>query len=169
MFRDNKRYDLARVGRYILNKRLGMNVSLNKRVLDLDTLVEVIKNLLKVKNGERELDDIDHLSNRRVKLVGELVQHEVRIGLLRVERAVTERFALIAGMKEVSIQHLINARVFSSQIHDFFGRSPFCQFIDQVNPLAEITHKRRLSALGPGGLSRERAGFEARDGHPHHY
>ncbi|MBN2120083.1 MAG: DNA-directed RNA polymerase subunit beta [Candidatus Omnitrophica bacterium] len=169
MFLNNKRYDLAKVGRFVINRKLKMDFPLTKRSLDKDTVISVIKHLIRVKQGEIPLDDIDHLSNRRVKLVGELVQHEVRIGLLRVERAVTERFALISGMKEISIQHLINARVFSSQIHDFFGRSPLCQFMDQVNPLAEITHKRRLSALGPGGLSRERAGFEVRDVHPSHY
>jgi len=169
MFLDSKRYDLAKVGRFVINRKLKMEFSLNKRALDKDTVINIVKQLVRVKQGEVPLDDIDHLSNRRVKLVGELVQHEVRIGLLRVERAAMERFALISGMKEVSIQHLINARVFTSQIHDFFARSPLCQFMDQVNPLAEITHKRRLSALGPGGLSRERAGFEVRDVHPSHY
>ncbi len=169
MFLDNRRYDLAKVGRFVINRKLGVETSLSKRTLDKDTVLNIIKHLIKAKQGEISLDDIDHLSNRRVKLVGELVQHEVRIGLLRVERVATERFALLSGMKEVSIQHLINAKVFSSQINDFFGRSPLCQFMDQVNPLAEITHKRRLSALGPGGLSRERAGFEVRDVHPSHY
>ncbi len=168
MFLDPKRYDLARVGRYLLNKKLNMNVSLNKRVLDLDTIVEIIKNLLKVKNGERETDDIDHLANRRVKLIGELLQHQVRIGLLRVERTFIERCSLVSG-DNFSIQHLINSRAFSTQIHDFFARSPLSQFMDQTNPLAEMTHKRRLSAMGPGGLSRERAGFEVRDVHPSHY
>lgn len=169
MFLDYKRYDLAKVGRFVMNRKLKMDLALTKRTLDKDTVLNIIKQLIRVKQGEVSLDDIDHLSNRRVKLVGELVQHEVRIGLLRVERAAAERFILLSGMKEVSIQHLINARVFSSQIHDFFARSPLCQFMDQVNPLAEITHKRRLSALGPGGLSRERAGFEVRDVHPSHY
>lgn len=169
MFLDNRRYDLAKVGRFVINRKLGMDVNLKKRILDKDTVLNIVKHLVKAKEGNIPLDDIDHLSNRRVKLVGELVQHEVRIGLLRAERVITERFALLSGMKEVSIQHLINAKVFSSQINDFFGRSPLCQFMDQVNPVAEITHKRRLSALGPGGLSRERAGFEVRDVHPSHY
>ncbi|HEC69102.1 MAG TPA: DNA-directed RNA polymerase subunit beta [Candidatus Omnitrophica bacterium] len=169
MFQDNRRYDLAKVGRFVLNRKLKMDYSLNRRTLDKETVVNIVKHLIKVKQGELPLDDIDHLSNRRVKLVGELVQHEVRVGLLRVERLIMERFAFLSSMKEISIQHLINARVFSSQIHDFFARSPLCQFMDQVNPLAEITHKRRLSALGPGGLSRERAGFEVRDVHPSHY
>jgi len=168
MFGDYKRYDLARVGRYILNKKLSINVSLNKRVLDLETLGEIIKNLLKVKKGEKEIDDIDHLSNRRIKLIGELLQHQVRIGLLKVERTFLERCSLIST-NDFSIQHIINSRVFSSQINDFFARNPLSQFMDQTNPLAEITHKRRLSAMGPGGLSRERAGFEVRDVHPSHY
>ncbi len=168
MFRDNRRYDLARVGRYMLNKKLSLNIPLNKRVLDLDTIVAVIKSLLKVKNGERDIDDIDHLSNRRVKLIGELLQHQVRVGLLRVERTFLERCSLISN-NDFSIQHLINSRAFSSQINDFFARSPLSQFMDQTNPLAEVTHKRRLSAMGPGGLSRERAGFEVRDVHPSHY
>lgn len=169
MFLDNRRYDLGKVGRYVLNRKLGMDFPLSKRVLDCETVTRIVKYLIRVKAGEIPLDDIDHLSNRRVKLVGELVEHEVRIGLLRVERVVLERFALLSSMKEVSIQHVINPRVFSAQIHDFFARSPLSQFMDQVNPLAEITHKRRLSALGPGGLSRERAGFEVRDVHPTHY
>ncbi len=169
MFQDNRRYDLGKVGRFVINRKLKMDYPLNKRVLDKETIVNIVKYLIRVKQGEASLDDIDHLSNRRVKLVGELVQHEVRVGLLRVERLIMERFALLSAMKDISIQHLINAKAFSSQIHDFFARSPLCQFMDQVNPLAEITHKRRLSALGPGGLSRERAGFEVRDVHPSHY
>lgn len=168
MFFDARRYDLGRVGRYLLNKKVGMDLSLNKRVLDLETIIEIIKNLLKVKMGQRNIDDIDHLSNRRVKLVGELLQHQVRVGLLRVERTFLERYSLIST-EDFAIQHLINSRAFSAQIQDFFGRSPLSQFLDQTNPLAEITHKRRLSAMGPGGLSRERAGFEVRDVHPTHY
>lgn len=168
MFCDKKRYDLGRVGRYMFNKKLDMKVSLSKRVLELDTIIEAIKYLLKVKNGECELDDIDHLSNRRIKLIGELLQHQVRVGLLKIERTFLERCSLIAN-DDFSIQHLINSRAFSSQINDFFQRSPLSQFMDQTNPLAEITHKRRLSAMGPGGLSRERAGFEVRDVHPTHY
>jgi len=169
MFMDQKRYDLARVGRYIINRKLGQDVSLAKRQIDLSTIVEIVKHLVKIKNGESKIDDIDHLSNRRVKLVGELMQHQVRVGLLRVERTILERFSFISTTKDFSIQHLINSRAFSSQIHDFFARSPLSQFMDQTNPLSEMTHKRRLSALGPGGLSRERAGFEVRDVHPSHY
>ena len=168
MFLDARRYDLGRVGRYLLNKKLGMELPLSKRIIDLDTLVAIVKNLLKVKAGERPTDDIDHLANRRIKLIGELLQHQVRVGLLRVERTFLDRYPLIAS-SDFSIQHLINSRAFSAQIQDFFARSPLSQFMDQTNPLAEITHKRRLSAMGPGGLSRERAGFEVRDVHPTHY
>jgi len=168
MFLDSRRYDLGRVGRYLMNKKLDMNNSLNKRVLDLPTIVEIMKALLEVKAGKKDLDDIDHLANRRVKLIGELLQHQVRIGLLRVERTFMERYSLISS-HDFSIQHLINSRAFSTQIQDFFARSPLSQFMDQTNPLAEVTHKRRLSAMGPGGLSRERAGFEVRDVHPTHY
>ncbi|MCF7908785.1 MAG: DNA-directed RNA polymerase subunit beta [Candidatus Omnitrophica bacterium] len=168
MFLDGRRYDLGKVGRYLMNKKLKMDISLSKRTLDLPTIVEIIKSLLAVKAGKRETDDIDHLSNRRVKLIGELLQHQVRVGLLRVERTFMERYSLIAS-NDFSIQHLINSRAFSTQIQDFFARSPLSQFMDQTNPLAEITHKRRLSAMGPGGLSRERAGFEVRDVHPTHY
>jgi DNA-directed RNA polymerase subunit beta len=168
MFLDPRRYDLGKVGRYLVNKKLNLDLNLNKRVVDLQTVIEIIKMLLNVKAGKREIDDIDHLSNRRVKLIGELLQHQVRVGLLRVERTFMERYSLISS-SDFSIQHLINSRAFSTQIQDFFARSPLSQFMDQTNPLAEITHKRRLSAMGPGGLSRERAGFEVRDVHPTHY
>ena len=168
MFLDARRYDLGKVGRYLLNKKLKMEVSLSKRTIDLSTIVEIVKALLEVKAGKRETDDIDHLSNRRVKLIGELLQHQVRVGLLRVERTFLDRYSLISS-SDFSIQHLINSRAFSTQVQDFFARSPLSQFMDQTNPLAEITHKRRLSAMGPGGLSRERAGFEVRDVHPTHY
>ena len=168
MFLDGRRYDLGKVGRYLLNKKLKMDVSLSKRTIDLQTIVEIIKALLEVKAGKRDIDDIDHLSNRRVKLIGELLQHQVRVGLLRVERTFLDRYSLISS-SDFSIQHLINSRAFSTQVQDFFARSPLSQFMDQTNPLAEITHKRRLSAMGPGGLSRERAGFEVRDVHPTHY
>ncbi len=168
MFLDGRRYDLGKVGRYLINKKLNMEFALSKRTLDLTTVIEIIKTLLHIKAGKRDIDDIDHLANRRVKLIGELLQHQVRIGLLRVERTFMERYSLISS-NDFSIQHLINSRAFSTQIQDFFGRSPLSQFMDQTNPLAEITHKRRLSAMGPGGLSRERAGFEVRDVHPTHY
>ncbi|MFH1518996.1 MAG: DNA-directed RNA polymerase subunit beta [Candidatus Omnitrophota bacterium] len=168
MFLDPRRYDSGKVGRYLLNKKLGMEFSLSKRTIDLATVIEIIKTLLMVKAGKRDIDDIDHLANRRVKLIGELLQHQVRVGLLRVERTFLDRYSLISS-SEFAIQHLINSRAFSTQIQDFFARSPLSQFMDQTNPLAEITHKRRLSAMGPGGLSRERAGFEVRDVHPTHY
>jgi len=169
LFLDNKRYDLEKAGRFILNRKLGLNVSLTKRTLDKETVVEVIKYLINLKLGKGAVDDIDHLGNRRVKTVGELVQNQVRIGLARLERLVRERFAILGDIENLSVHHLINSKLLSSQIRDFFGRSQLSQFMDQVNPLSELTHKRRLSALGPGGLSRERAGFEVRDIHSSHY
>ena len=169
MFFNNKFYDLEKVGRYLINKRLGIDVSLNKRTLDLDTLIEIIKYLLKVKSGEKNIDDIDHLGNKRVKLIDDLLQNQIRAALLRIERVFIERSPLISSSNDFSIQHLINSKAFSALIQDFFARSQLSQFMDQTNPLAEITHKRRLSAMGPGGLSRERAGFEVRDVHPTHY
>ena len=169
LFFDRKRYDLSRVGRHMLNRKLGMDFSLEKRVLDAETVVEVMRYLIKLKEVEGTTDDIDHLGNRRVKTVGELVQNQVRIGLARLERSIRERLVMLSNSENLTIHHLINSRIFSNQVHDFFARSQLSQFMDQVNPLAELTHKRRLSALGPGGLSRERAGFEVRDIHPSHY
>ncbi|MBU4478830.1 MAG: DNA-directed RNA polymerase subunit beta [Candidatus Omnitrophica bacterium] len=165
---DNRRYDLGRVGRFVLNRKLNMNASLDNRVLDKDTIISAIKYLLKLKSGEGEVDDIDHLGNRRVRTVGELVQNQFRIGLARMERSVRERMG-IYEMDTVMPHNLINSKLVSSVIKDFFGRSQLSQFMDQTNPLSELTHKRRLSALGPGGLSRERAGFEVRDVHYSHY
>ena len=169
LFFDPRRYDLSRAGRFILNRKLGLNVSLDKRVLDAETVIKVMEYLLKLKEGSGTIDDIDHLGNRRVKTVGELVQNQVRIGLTRMERSIRERLAVMSEFSTLSLHHLINSKLLSNQIKDFFGRSQLSQFMDQVNPLAEMTHKRRLSALGPGGLSRERAGFEVRDIHPSHY
>ena len=169
LFFDPKRYDLSRAGRFILNRKLGMGVSLEKRIIDAEMVIKVIKYLVGLKKGEGEIDDIDHLGNRRVKSVGELIQNQARIGLARLERSIRERLAILSDADAVMIYHLINSKLFSSQIRDFFARSQLSQFMDQVNPLAELTHKRRLSALGPGGLSRERAGFEVRDIHPSHY
>ncbi|MFA5038896.1 MAG: DNA-directed RNA polymerase subunit beta [Candidatus Omnitrophota bacterium] len=169
LFFDPKRYDIARAGRFILNRKLHMEVSLEKRILDAETVIKVIQYLVGLKKGEGEIDDIDHLGNRRVKTVGELVQNQARIGLARLERSIRERLAILTDADAVMIYHLINSKLFSSQIRDFFARSQLSQFMDQVNPLAELTHKRRLSALGPGGLSRERAGFEVRDIHQSHY
>ncbi|MGE5197262.1 MAG: DNA-directed RNA polymerase subunit beta [Deltaproteobacteria bacterium] len=169
LFFDPGRYDLERVGRFMLNRKLGMDVSLEKRILDSATVIKVIEYLIKLKIGEGKIDDIDHLGNRRVKTVGELVQNQVRIGLARVERSIIERLSILGDFENLSVHYLINSKLLSNQIRDFFARSQLSQFMDQVNPLAEMTHKRRLSALGPGGLSRERAGFEVRDIHPSHY
>lgn len=169
LFFDPARYDLERVGRFMLNRKLDMDVSLDKRILDSDTVVKVIEYLIRLKAGEGKIDDIDHLGNRRVKTVGELVQNQIRIGMSRVERSIRERLSILGDFDNLSVHYLINSKLLSNQIRDFFGRSQLSQFMDQVNPLAELTHKRRLSALGPGGLSRERAGFEVRDIHPSHY
>jgi DNA-directed RNA polymerase subunit beta len=169
LFFDPARYDLERVGRFIMNRKLGMNVSLEKRILDSETVIKILEYLIKLKDGIGKIDDIDHLGNRRVKTVGELVQNQVRIGLARIERSIRERLSILGDFENLSVHYLINSKLLSNQIRDFFARSQLSQFMDQVNPLAEMTHKRRLSALGPGGLSRERAGFEVRDIHPSHY
>ncbi|TRZ95177.1 DNA-directed RNA polymerase subunit beta [bacterium] len=169
LFFDPARYDLERAGRFILNRKLNMGVSLEKRILDSETVIKVIEYLIKLKSGEGKIDDIDHLGNRRVKTVGELVQNQVRIGLARVERSIRERLSILGDFDNLNVHYLINSKLLSNQVRDFFTRSQLSQFMDQVNPLAEMTHKRRLSALGPGGLSRERAGFEVRDIHASHY
>ncbi len=169
LFFDPKRYDLSKVGRHIVNRKLNTNVSMDNRVLDIDTVASVIKYLMGLREGIGECDDIDHLGNRRIKSVGELVQNQVRIGLARLERSIKERLVVMGSFENLTVHHLINSRLFSNQIQDFFSRSQLSQFMDQVNPLSEMTHKRRMSALGPGGLSRERAGFEVRDVHPTHY
>ncbi|MFH1406390.1 MAG: DNA-directed RNA polymerase subunit beta, partial [Candidatus Omnitrophota bacterium] len=168
LFFDPRRYDLGKVGRYILNRKLKMSSSLDERILDKDTIVNVITSLVKLKNGQGDTDDIDHLGNRRIRTVGELLQNQFRIGLARMERSARERMA-IYDVENALPHNLINSKLVSSVIRDFFGRSQLSQFMDQTNPLAEMTHKRRLSALGPGGLSRERAGFEVRDVHHSHY
>ena len=168
LFFDPKRYDLSRVGRRKLNLKLGMDVSLEKQTLRVEDVIQVIKYLIGLKNGYGEVDDIDHLGNRRVRSVGELVHNQLRIGLARMERVVRDRMNLL-DVKEMMPYNLLNPQLLSASIKDFFGRSQLSQFMDQTNPLAELTHKRRLSALGPGGLSRERAGFEVRDIHPSHY
>ncbi|MFH1354545.1 MAG: DNA-directed RNA polymerase subunit beta [Candidatus Omnitrophota bacterium] len=169
LFFDPGRYDLERAGRFILNRKLVMDVSLEKRILDSATVIKVIEYLMKLKDGSGKIDDIDHLGNRRIKTVGELVQNQVRIGMARVERSIRERLSILGEFENLNVHYLINSKLLSNQIRDFFSRSQLSQFMDQVNPLAETTHKRRLSALGPGGLSRERAGFEVRDIHPSHY
>jgi len=168
MFFDPKRYDLGRVGRFMLNRKLGMKSDLDNRILDKDTLLEVIKALIDLKNGERSVDDIDHLGNRRVRSVGELLLNQMRIGMARIEKTIRERMN-IYEMENIMPHNLINAKLISSIVKDFFGRGQLSQFMDQTNPLSELTHKRRLSALGPGGLNRERAGFEVRDVHYSHY
>ncbi len=168
LFFDAKRYDLGVVGRHMLNRKLGMDVPLEERLITPDTLVHVILKLIAVKNGEGGIDDIDHLGNRRIRCVGELLLNQVRIGLIRVERSCRERMN-IYDLANIMPHNLINAKLVSSVIRDFFGRSQLSQFMDQTNPLAELTHKRRMSALGPGGLNRERAGFEVRDVHYSHY
>jgi DNA-directed RNA polymerase subunit beta len=168
LFFDIRRYDLGNVGRYMLNRKLGMKVPLSEHLITPETLVQVIIRLIAVKNGEGSIDDIDHLGNRRIRCVGELLLNQIRIGLVRVDRSCRERMN-IYDLANVMPHNLINAKLISSVIRDFFGRSQLSQFMDQTNPLAELTHKRRMSALGPGGLNRERAGFEVRDVHYSHY
>ncbi len=163
-----RRYDLGRVGRYKLNKRLELDVPLDHQTLTKEDLVELVKRLILVNNGVEDEDDIDHLGNRRVKTVGELIQNQFRIGLLRMERVVRERMSSRDPEQATPIS-LINIRPVVAATREFFGGSQLSQFMDQTNPLAELTHKRRLSALGPGGLRRERAGFDVRDVHHSHY
>src|SRR6516164_7331706 len=169
LFFDAKRYDLGRVGRYKINQKLGIKGG-DSRILTKADLVAATKYLLRLKKGEGSLDDIDHLGSRRVRTVGELLANQCRVGLARTERLVKDRMTLFdQGVEAMSPQKLINPKALSAVIRDFFGRSQLSEFMDQINPLAELTHKRRLSALGPGGLSRDRAGFEVRDVHPSHY
>ncbi|MSP52069.1 MAG: DNA-directed RNA polymerase subunit beta [Alphaproteobacteria bacterium] len=162
------RYDLSSVGRVKLNARLGIAAPDRVRTLRKEDLVAVIRTLVDLKNGKGEIDDIDHLGNRRVRSVGELLENQYRIGLLRMERAIRERMSSVE-IDSVMPHDLINAKPAAGAVREFFGSSQLSQFMDQTNPLSEITHKRRLSALGPGGLTRERAGFEVRDVHPTHY
>jgi DNA-directed RNA polymerase subunit beta len=170
LFFDPKRYDLGRVGRYKINQKLGLKGDSDSRILTKEDLVAATKYLLRLKKGEGSLDDIDHLGSRRIRTVGELLANQCRVGLARTERLVKERMTLFdQGVETMTPQKLINPKALSAVIRDFFGRSQLSQFMDQINPLAELTHKRRLSALGPGGLSRDRAGFEVRDVHPSHY
>ncbi len=168
LFFSPKRYDLSPVGRLKLNKKLGLNFPLDKRTLTAEDILEVVRYLIDLKCGKGEIDDIDHLGNRRVRSVGELLENQFRVGLVRMERTIKERMNLL-DMENVLPHDLINAKPVTAIIKEFFGSSQLSQFMDQTNPLAEITHKRRLSALGPGGLTRERAGFEVRDVHPSHY
>jgi DNA-directed RNA polymerase subunit beta len=170
LFFDPKRYDLGRVGRYKMNQKLNIEVSEDVRILTKEDLIAATKYLLKLKKGDGSTDDIDHLGSRRIRTVGELLANQCRVGLARTERLVKERMTLFdQSIEQMTPQKLINPKALSAVIRDFFGRSQLSQFMDQINPLAELTHKRRLSALGPGGLSRDRAGFEVRDVHPSHY
>jgi len=168
LFTKPRRYDLSRVGRYRLNKKLGLNVDLDTVTLVPEDIVHVIKYILKLNRGEGVSDDIDHLGNRRVRTIGELLENQIRVGLARMERTVREKLGIL-DLVNVMPRNLVNAKPITTAINDFFGRSQLSQFLDQVNPLSELTHKRRLSALGPGGLNRERAGFEVRDVHHTHY
>ena len=170
LFFDARRYDLGRVGRYKLNQKLNRRADLDSRILEVEDIIEGIKYLLSLRKGEGSVDDIDHLGSRRLRTVGELLANQCRIGLARTERVVKERMTLFdVNTNTMTPQGLVNPKALSAIVRDFFGRSQLSQFMDQTNPLSELTHKRRLSALGPGGLSRERAGFEVRDVHPSHY
>jgi DNA-directed RNA polymerase subunit beta len=172
MFFDHRKYDFSRVGRMKFNIKMHDNAaetSLDKRTLDHKDFVDTIKYLMKLRKGIGAVDDIDHLGNRRVRAVGELLENQFRIGLVRMERAIKEKMSVYQEMSSAMPHDLVNAKPVMAAIREFFGSSQLSQFMDQTNPLSEITHKRRLSALGPGGLSRERAGFEVRDVHPTHY
>ena len=168
LFFNAKRYDLSRIGRLKLNTKLGLNLPLDQRTLTLDDVIAVVRYIIELRHGQGATDDIDHLGNRRVRSVGELLESQFRLGLVRMERAIRERLST-QDLDTLSIRDLINSKMITAAIREFFGSSQLSQFMDQTNPLSEITHKRRLSALGPGGLTRDRAGFEVRDVHPTHY
>ena len=179
LYMNGRRYDLAKVGRYKINKKLGQDVPLETSTLTLEDIVATVEYLVRLHNGDTEMDsprgevpvetdDIDHFGNRRLRTVGELIQNQIRTGLSRMERQVRERMTT-QDVEAITPQSLINIRPVVASLKEFFGTSQLSQFMDQTNPLAGLTHKRRLSALGPGGLSRERAGFEVRDVHPSHY
>ncbi|MEO5915292.1 MAG: DNA-directed RNA polymerase subunit beta [Luteolibacter sp.] len=170
LFFDAKKYDLTRVGRYKINQKLGIQVDSDQRIMVPEDFLAAVRYILKLKKGDGVIDDIDHLGSRRVRAVGELLANQCRVGLARTERLVKERMTLFdVNIEGMTPQKLINPKALSAVVRDFFGRSQLSQFMDQTNPLAELTHKRRLSALGPGGLNRDRAGFEVRDVHPSHY
>ena len=168
LFFSDQRYNLGDVGRYRMNKKLGLDIGMDKQVLTTEDIITIIKYLIELINSKAEIDDIDHLSNRRVRTVGEQLSSQFGVGLARMARTIRERMNVRDNEVFTPID-LINAKTLSSVINSFFGTNQLSQFMDQTNPLAEITHKRRLSALGPGGLSRERAGFEVRDVHYTHY
>ncbi len=168
LFFDSERYDLSAVGRVKMNMRLALDAPDTQRTLRKEDIVACIKALVELRDGKGDIDDIDHLGNRRVRSVGELMENQYRVGLLRMERAIKERMSSVE-IDTVMPQDLINAKPAAAAVREFFGSSQLSQFMDQTNPLSEVTHKRRLSALGPGGLTRERAGFEVRDVHPTHY
>ena len=168
LFFDSDRYDLSDVGRVKLNMRLNLDTPDTVRVLTKEDICSVLKTLVNLRDGKGDIDDIDNLGNRRVRSVGELMENQFRIGLLRMERAIRERMSSV-DIDAVMPQDIINAKPIAATIREFFGSSQLSQFMDQTNPLSEITHKRRVSALGPGGLTRERAGFEVRDVHHTHY
>ena len=168
LFFDSERYDLSAVGRVKMNMRLDLDAPDTLRTLRRDDIIACIKALVELRDGKGDIDDIDHLGNRRVRSVGELMENQYRVGLLRMERAIKERMSSVE-IDTVMPQDLINAKPAAASVREFFGSSQLSQFMDQTNPLSEVTHKRRLSALGPGGLTRERAGFEVRDVHPTHY
>ncbi len=169
LFFDRERYDLSPVGRLKINTRLNLDTDLNLRVLQNEDIIQIIHYLAGLKDGVGHIDDIDHLGNRRVRSVGELLENQYTLGVIRMERAIKERMTNAPDIETVMPNDLVNPKPASAAIREFFGQSQLSQFMDQTNPLSEITHKRRLSALGPGGLSRERAGFEVRDVHPSHY
>lgn len=168
LFFSEDRYDLSAVGRMKFNRSLLRDEIEGSGILSKDDIIEVMKKLIDIRNGKGEVDDIDHLGNRRIRSVGEMAENQFRVGTVRVERAVKERLSL-GDLDTLMPQDMINAKPISAAVKEFFGSSQLSQFMDQNNPLSEITHKRRISALGPGGLTRERAGFEVRDVHPTHY
>ncbi|MEC7182992.1 MAG: DNA-directed RNA polymerase subunit beta, partial [Bdellovibrionota bacterium] len=168
LFFDKDKYDLSKVGRMKINYKFNMNIPVENTVLTKDDIVTTVKYLVELNNGKGKVDDIDHLGNRRVRAVGELLENQFRVGLVRMERAVKERMA-IQEIETMMPYDLVNQKPVAAAIKEFFGSSQLSQFMDQTNPLSAVTHKRRLSALGPGGLTRERAGFEVRDVHSTHY
>ena len=169
LYFSKERYDLSDVGRVKLNAKLDLKTPETTRILTTEDIISIIKFMLDLRDGKGEVDDIDHLGNRRVRSVGELVENQFRVGLLRMERTIKEKMSTLLEIESAMPQDLINAKPITTSFKDFFGTSQLSQFMDQTNPLSEITHKRRVSALGPGGLTRERAGFEVRDVHPTHY